>query len=158
MSDPGPNLLPDGRQSEAAERICRGVRRHLYTLGFSSLTELPLRNGRRADVAAINGRGDIWIVEVKSSVADFRSDSKWPDYQPHCDRLFFATSPDVPPEIFPLEAGLIIADGFGAAVVREAGLIPLPAATRKEMLVRFARAAADRMHVLSDPLFARASL
>ena len=69
---------------------------------------------------ALGGDGEIWIVEIKSSVEDFRSDRKWPDYRMHCDRLFFATCADVPLDIFPLDAGLILADGFGAELVREA--------------------------------------
>lgn len=145
-------LLPvDGRQSDAALRICRGVRRYLASLGFASLPEVPLRSGRRADLVAINGRGDIWIIEIKSSVADFRADQKWRDYRMHCDRLFFATSPDVPAEIFPEEAGLMIGDGFGAETMREAPAHPMPAATRKETLIRFARTGASRLHALADP-------
>lgn len=155
MTGEGAAIEPavDGRQSEAASRICRGVRRLLVSLGYSSLPEVPLRSGRRADVLAINARGEIWIVEIKSSVADFRADQKWPDYRAHCDRLFFATSQDVPEEIFPQEAGLIVADGFGAAIVRDLPAVALPAATRKEVHLRFARAAADRLHALHDPAF-----
>lgn len=142
----------DARQSEAALRIARGVRRLLRTFDFSSLTEVPLRSGRRADLLAINGRGEIWIVEVKSSVADFRADRKWLEYRTHCDRLFFATAPEVPAGIFPPDAGLIIADGFGGAIEREAPVHTLPAATRKEVLLRFGRCGAERLHMLHDPL------
>lgn len=141
----------DGRQSETAMRIARGVRRLLLTLGFSSLPEVPLRSGRRADLVAINSKGEIWIVEIKSSLADFRSDQKWPDYRAHCDRLFFATTEDVPIGIFPQDAGLIVADGFGAAILRDIASVQLPAATRKEVHLRFARSAADRLHLLHDP-------
>lgn len=143
----------DGRQSERALEIARGLRRHLAALGYASLPEVPLRSGRRADIVALGRKGDIWIVEIKSSVADFRADSKWPDYRLHCDRLFFATLPDVPEEIFPPEAGLIIADAFGGEMRRAAPDHPLPAATRREMLIRCARAAASRLHQLADPDF-----
>ena len=142
---------PDFRQSATALRIARGVRRHLWSLGLSSLCELPLRNGRRADVAALSPRGEVWIVEIKSSVADFRADSKWPAYRDHCDRLFFATCPETPADIFPPDAGLLVADGFGAEEVRAAPAHPLGAATRKEILLRYARCAASRLHSLADP-------
>jgi hypothetical protein len=146
------NLLPaDGRQSANALRIARGVRRHLYALGYSTVAELPLRSGRRADLMAINSRSEIWIIEIKSSIEDLRADIKWPDYRLHCDRLFFATSPEVPDHVFPRDAGLLIADGFGAQLVRDAPSHRLPGATRKEVLARFARCAADRLHALFDP-------
>lgn len=151
VAPPETLLAPDGRQSPTALRIARGMRRHLYALGFSSVAELPLRSGRRADLVAINARSEVWIVEIKSSVEDLRADGKWPDYRMHCDRLFFATAPEVPEGIFPPEAGLWVADGFGAALLREAPLHPLPGATRKELLARFARHAADRLHLLFDP-------
>jgi hypothetical protein len=88
---------------------------------------------------------------VKSSIADFRADQKWQDYRAHCDRLFFATSLDVPCEIFPPDTGLIVADGFGAEFQCEAPEHRLLAATRKSMLVLFARAAAMRLQALHDP-------
>ena len=100
----------DGRQSETALMIARGVRRLLRARGFSSLTELPLTDGRRADIAAVNRDGEVLIVEVKSSAADFRADRKWRDYAACCDRLYFAISERTPAELMPLEAGLIIAD------------------------------------------------
>jgi hypothetical protein len=95
--------------------------------------------------------GDIWIVEIKSSVEDFRADNKWPDYRFSCDRLFFATHGEVPTDIFPEDAGLILADRFGAELMREAPEHRLPGATRKAMLVRFAQTAAVRLHGLVDP-------
>lgn len=141
----------DGRQSERARLVQRGLGRLLVGLGFSVVYELPLASGRRADAAALSPAGDVWIVEIKSSVEDFRSDRKWADYRQHCDRLFFATHEGVPAEIFPEDAGLILADGFGAAVLREAPEHRLAAATRKAVLLRFAHAAARRYHGLMDP-------
>src|SRR5882672_12684422 len=111
---------PDRRQSETALAIARGTARLLRSLGFSCISELPLPSGRRADLVALNDRGEIWIVEIKSSVEDLRADQKWPEYRAHCDRLFFATALHVPLEIFPDDAGLILADAFGAAIEREA--------------------------------------
>lgn len=146
-----PALLTDGRQSPTALRIARGVRRHLYALGFSSVPELPLRSGRRADLVAIGPKSEIWIIEIKSSVEDLRADQKWPEYRLHCDRLFFATIAEVPDTLFPPDAGLLVADGFGAQQLREAPHHPLPAATRKEVLLRLVRHSANRLHMLTDP-------
>jgi hypothetical protein len=141
----------DGRQSEHARMVQRGVGRLLVGLGFSVVYELPLASGRRADVAALSPQGDLWIVEIKSSVEDFRSDQKWPDYRRHCDRLWFATHAGVPAAIFPAEAGLMLADGFGAAILREAPEARLASATRKSVILRFAHQAARRFHALMDP-------
>jgi len=144
-------LPPDGRQSETASMIARGVRRLLRARGFSSVTELPLVDGRRADVVAVNGDGEVLIVEIKSSVADLRADRKWRDYAACCDRLYFAISQATPAEIVPAEAGLIVADAFGAEILREAEVRRLASARRRAMLLRFAQAAADRLHRLADP-------
>ena len=141
----------DGRQSQTALTIARGTMRLLLSHGFSCVSELPLPSGRRADLVAIGRGGEIWIVEIKSSVADFRADQKWMDYRMHCDRLFFAFTQDLPCEIFPEDTGLIIADAYGAHLHCEAPEHRLPAATRKSMTVRFAMAAAQRINRLVDP-------
>lgn len=143
--------LIDGRQSETALKVWRGTARLLRQLDFACLSEVTLASNRRADLLALGPKHQLWIVEVKSSIADFRADAKWPDYRLHCDRLFFATHPDVPAEIFPEEAGLILSDGFGAEILREAPEHKLAAATRKSVTHRFARHAANRLHDLSDP-------
>jgi len=141
----------DGRQSETALAIARGTARLLLSHGFSCVSELPLASGRRADLVAIDSGGEIWIIEIKSSVADFRADQKWQDYRMHCDRLFFATRAEVPCEIFPPDTGLIVADAFGAQIMCEAPAHRMPAATRKSMLLAFAHAAALRLQALADP-------
>jgi hypothetical protein len=141
----------DGRQSETALCIARGSARLLHAHGFCVVGELPLPSGRRADLVALDASGEIWIVEIKSSIADLRADRKWPDYRVHCDRLFFATVPDVPHEIFPADTGMIVADAYGAEFTREAPEHKLPAATRKAMMLLFARAAASRLQALADP-------
>ena len=149
---PKPVLVQlDGRQSQTALAVARGTARLLHAHGFSVVSELPLPSGRRADLVALDGGGTIWIVEIKSSIADFRADQKWQDYRAHCDRLFFATSQDVPCEIFPTDTGLIVADHFGAEFHCEAPEHRLAAATRKSMLLLFARAAAMRLQSLVDP-------
>ena len=141
----------DGRQSDMALACPRAPRRLLLNLRLSTLTYLPLAWGRRADVVALAADGTIVIVEIKSSLADFRADQKWPDYRAHCDRLYFAISDNLAPEIMPDDAGLIVADAFGAAVLREAPEHRLAPATRRAMLMRFAHAAAHRLHGLTDP-------
>ena len=138
---------PDRRQSETALAIARGTARLLRSLGFSCISELPLPSGRRADLVALNERGEIWIVEIKSSIEDLRADQKWQDYRTHCDRLFFAFTQDLPCEIFPAETGLI----YGAHMHCEAPEHRLLAPTRKLMTVRFAIAAAQRINRLVDP-------
>src|ERR1700741_4052158 len=144
-------LPVDGRQSATALGVARGTTRLLHQLGFSAVSELPLPSGRRADLAALNSAGDISIVEIKSSIEDFRTDQKWMDYRLHCGRLFFATAVAVPCEIFPKDTGLIVADAFGAHVVCEAPEHRLHASTRKSMMLGFARCAALRLQSLADP-------
>ncbi len=141
----------DGRQSETALAVARGAARLLHAHDFCVVSELPLPSGRRADLVALDGGGELWIVEIKSSIADFRADQKWQDYRLHCDRLFFATTVEVPCEIFPPDTGLIVADAYGAHFHCEAPEHRLPAATRKSMMLLFARAAALRLQSLADP-------
>jgi hypothetical protein len=146
-----PAISPDRRQSETALAIARGTTRLLRSLGFACVSELPLPSGRRADLVALNERGEIWIVEIKSSIEDLRADQKWPDYRAHCDRLFFAFTQDLPCEIFPGDTGLIVADAYGAHIHCEAPEHRLPAPTRKLMMLRFAMTAAHRLNRLYDP-------
>src|ERR1700710_1723529 len=147
------NLIPapDRRQSETALAVARGTARMLRTLGFSCISELSLPSGRRADLVALNERGEIWIVEIKSSVEDLRADQKWQDYRAHCARRFFAFTQDLPCGIFPAETGLIVADAYGAHMHCEAPEHRLPAPTRKLMTIRFALAASLRINRLIDP-------
>ena len=144
-------FVNDGRQSEAARMVQRGVGRLLAGHGYSVLFELPLASGRRADVTALGSSGEIIIVEIKSSFEDFRADHKWPDYRLHCDRLYFATHAGVDAGIFPDDAGLIVADGYGGAILRAAPEHRLAAATRKAVTLRFAQVAARRIQQLIDP-------
>jgi hypothetical protein len=147
------NLVPpaDGRQSDTALAIARGTARLLRSLGFACVSELALPSGRRADLVALNERGEIWIVEIKSSVEDLRADHKWEDYRAHCDRLFFAFTQDMPCELFPKDTGLIVADAYGAHRVCDAPEHRLAAPTRKLMMLRFALTSAARMSRLADP-------
>src|SRR6202171_5662108 len=118
---------PDRRQAETALAVTRVTARLLRSLGCSCVSELPRPSGRRADLVALNERGEIWIIEIKSSIEDLRADQKWQEYRAHCDRLFFAFRQDLPCEIFPAETGLIVADAYGAHLHCEAREHRLPA-------------------------------
>ena len=144
--------IVDFRQSPTALRVQRGVMRHLREhYDYACFAEVPLANGRRADVLAVGPKGEIRIVEIKSSLIDFQVDAKSPDYKDFCDRFFFAKPPELDPDIFPASEGLIVADGHDAAILRMAGHFPLPGARRKAMLLKLARLGADRVHTLMDP-------
>ena len=145
------SIRPDGRQSETAAALQKGVCRRFRAQGFATLCEFTLASGRRADVIALGPKGDVWIVEIKSSPEDFRADRKWPDYRDFCDRLYFAVTSRMDQALLPVDAGLIIADAFGAEILRDPVETPLNAARRKAMTINFARAAAMRLHGLYDP-------
>src|SRR5262245_27296284 len=146
-----PDESPDRRLSPTACNICRGVARLLKAHGLTALNEVVLANGRRADVAGLSADGEIWIVEIKSCLDDFRVDQKWQDYREFCDRLFFAVAPDFPRQVLPVETGLIIADRYGGEVVRAAPEHRLAGARRKAMTLKLARTAASRLQGLIDP-------
>ena len=139
------------------QRLARGVCRHLAGRGFATLTEFVPEAGLRVDVIALGPKGEIWIVECKSSRMDFISDRKWAGYLAWCDRFFWAIDADFPGEILPEETGLILADGFDGELVRWPPETPLAGARRKALVQRFARTAALRLGVLIDPDLARFS-
>lgn len=149
--------VSDDPDRVTAADICRGTLRLLASLGYQGIAEATLANGRRADVLAVGPAGQISIIEVKSSVADFRADQKWPEYQEFCDQFSFAVGQDFPLELIPDEAGLIVADAYGGAIVREAPEVKLAAARRKAVTLKFARAAAMRLNAdILQPLDAGA--
>lgn len=129
---------------ETTQSVTRGTGRLMMDRGYAPLLEVCLPNGRRADVMAIGPKGDIVICEVKSGVDDYRVDRKWHEYGPFCDAFYFAVAPDFPQAILPKEPGLIVADGFGGAIVRDAPPSPLPPARRKALTIAFARLGAWR--------------
>ncbi len=128
----------------------RGTAKLLIEQDYRVLREFPLGNGRRADVIGINDRAAFVIAEVKSSLADYRSDHKWPDYVGYCDHFYFAVGPGFPVDLLPAEVGIIVADGYAGTVLRPAPLRTLAAARRKALLVRFARTAALRLVTVTD--------
>lgn len=143
--------LRDGRQSPPAFDIFRGVGRLLKAHGLAVVGELSLASGRRADVVGVSGSGQIWMVEIKSCLEDFRCDQKWPEYREFCDRLFFAVAPDFPRAVLPEDTGLIIADRYGGEIVRPAPEHKLAGARRKAMTLRIVRTAAFRLQGAIDP-------
>ena len=139
----------------SAALLARGICRALEQLGYASLVEFPLVNGRRADILALGKSGDLVIVEIKSSVADFRADRKWTTYRDFSDRLYFAVSNDFPRALIPNECGLMVADPFGAALLRDGITTPLNPGRRRALTLRFARIAAARLRRCLDPDAAR---
>ena len=138
-----------------ASLLARGVCRALDQLGYASLVEFPLANGRRADVLALDRRGQVIAIEIKSSVADFRADQKWPSYRDFADRFYFAVASGFPTALIPEDCGLMVADAFGAAVLRDGQAVTLAAARRRAIVLRFARIAATRLRRSLDPDAAR---
>jgi len=136
---------------DVPKELARGLCRTLAHRGFATLLEVSLANGRRADVLALGRDGELVVVEIKSSVADFKGDRKWREYRGCCDRLYFAVPAGFPTELIPEECGLILADPFGAAILREAPVVPLAAARRRALILRFARLGAGRLRRLLDP-------
>ncbi len=139
MNAPQPISRP-----ETTGVVTRGAARLLIGLGYAPVTEMTLPNGRRADLMALGPKGDLVIVEVKSCLEDYRCDEKWGDYAPYCDRFYFAVPPGFPHSAIPEAPGLIVADGFDGAVVREAPPTPLAPARRKALVLMFGRLAAMR--------------
>jgi hypothetical protein len=129
---------------ETTDAVTRGAGRLMAALGYAPLLEVTLPNGRRADIMALGPRGEIAIAEVKSGLDDFKTDRKWGEYLPYCDAFYFAVAPEFPREILPQTPGLIVADGFGGAVLREASVSPLAGARRKALTLAFGRLAALR--------------
>ena len=130
----------------------RGICRALAALGYGTLAEFNLVNGRRADVIGVNSAGRVAIVEIKTSEADFRADDKWPEYLPFCDSFYFAVPEDFPRHLLPGDCGLIVADAYAGTILRPAP--PLPAmngARRRALLLRFGLAASTRLQRLLDP-------
>ncbi len=139
---------------QTAHAVARGVCRLLGELGQASLTEFTLATGRRVDVIGLTGDGRITVVEIKSSLADFRADQKWPEYLEFCDRFYFAVPQDFPQEVLPGDQGLMVADAYGAAILRPSVELSMAGARRRSLILRFAQTAAARLQGLTDPGFA----
>lgn len=157
VSTPSPAFSVADSDPLIAADVTRGVCRMLLRHDCVAMAEVPLGDGRRADLMALNVRGEIVIVEVKVSRADLIGDGKWMDYLAHCDRYFWAVpsgfdlAPLDRPDFLPERAGVIVADRYDAAIVREARTVPLASATRRKCTIAFARRAARRVITLTDP-------
>jgi hypothetical protein len=151
-SDPGllAGELPIN-EARTAALLARGVCRALEQLGYASLLEFPLANGRRADILALGRSGDLAIVEIKSSVADFRADHKWIEYRDFADRFYFAVPSTFPTALIPEDCGLIVADAFAASLIRDGAPNALAPGRRRAVTLRFALMAAARLRRHLDP-------
>jgi hypothetical protein len=134
-----------------ADQLARGICRRLGDLGYGALTEFRVGRGRRVDVIGLNREGRFVIVEIKTSVADFRADAKWPDYLPWCDAFYFSVPADFPQDILPEEEGLIVADAWDATILREAAERTMNATRRRTQILRFGLTASSRLHAVVDP-------
>jgi hypothetical protein len=140
-----------------ASDVARGVTRLLAQAGLAVIPEVPLPNGRRADLLALDGKGQVTIVEIKVSRADLHGDGKWPDYWDYCDHFYWALAAGLDPAVLdtpdyrPDRAGLMVADRYGAAVVRQAVSEPIAPARRKAEALRVARLAMRRLMLATDP-------
>lgn len=154
MSLPDAVLNPPPTRPDITRIVCRGAGRHLRERGFAIVKEMTFANGRRGDIVALSPSGELLVVEVKSGLADYRIDGKWPDYRDYCDGFLFAVAPEFPIEVLPEDVGLIIADAYGGHLMREPPRHPLSAARRKALTIAFARLAALRLHGAEDPVAA----
>ena len=144
MDDAGNLLIECETRPQITLGVTRGAWRLLAALGVAAAPEVCLPNGRRADLMGLGSKGQIVIVEVKSGIEDFKADLKWQEYRPYCDQFYFAVAPEFPQSLLPEEPGLIVADGFGGAVVREAASVALAPARRKALTLAFGRLTAMR--------------
>jgi hypothetical protein len=138
-------MADEGERVARTEAVARGVIRLWDQMGFGCVRELSLANNRRADIVALSPKGELVLIEIKSCWEDFRVDTKWEDYAPYCDRMFFAVDARFPHDRLPQDRGLIVADAYGGAIVRQAPAHPLPGARRKAVTLRFAALAARRL-------------
>ena len=137
--------------AKPGQLLARGVCRHLATHDFVSIEEFSPERGKRVDVAALGPKGEIWVIECKSSRADFQSDGKWSGYLDWCDRYFWAVDADFPLDLLPDGTGIMIADAYAAEIIRMAESRKLPSARRSALIRKFARDAARRLQWLRDP-------
>lgn len=145
---PLPSAVPN---TSPGQRLARGVARALRGFDFVTVEEMIPAPGLRVDLMALGPKGEIWVIECKSGLADFRADQKWRGYLDYCDRFFWAVDPAFPTEVLPPETGLILADAYDAEILRMGPQTPLAAARRKALLLRFARQAAARLQGWRDP-------
>ena len=150
MQSPVP-IQPRPQPLQPGQLLARGVCRHLASLGFAVIEEFVPERGLRVDVMAMGQKGELWVIECKSSRADFMGDAKWQGYLDYCDRYFWAVDQDFPVDLLPEGTGLIIADSYDAEILRMAPEDRLAGARRTKLTRKFAAHAARRLHALRDP-------
>ena len=133
------------RPQETTSLLTRGVCRLFQQLGFGTLTEFRLSNGRRVDVMAMHPSGEFVIIEIKSTIADYRADKKWHEYIPFCERFYFAVPSEFPIALVPDDCGVIMADSFDAVVRRESSSKALNSNRKRHQLINFALTASWRL-------------
>jgi hypothetical protein len=143
---------PERNQMMPGQLLARGVCRHLAGHGFAVVEEFVPEPGKRVDVMALGKKGELWVVECKSGLADYSADRKWGGYLEWCDRYFWAVDADFPVEVLPEGTGLMVADGFDAEILRMGPETRLSGARRGALTRRFAQHAARRLQALRDPL------
>ena len=148
-----PDDLTPSVHTQPGQLLARGVCRHLASHGFACIEEFVPERGKRVDVMGLGPKGEIWVIECKSSRSDFQTDKKWEGYLEWCDRYFWAVDEAFPTELLPEGTGLIIADAYDAEIIRMGEEDTLAAARRKVLLAKFARHAARRLQTLRDPDF-----
>ena len=142
--------MTNGPAATIEAQLRRGVSRLLADMGYGTLAEFKLTTGRRVDVIGLNDRSEFVIAEIKSSIADFRSDRKWREYLPFCDRFYFAVPADFPQSILPGDSGVIVADAYGGTIRRPAIEIAVNGTRKRRQIVRFAIAASSRLNRALD--------
>lgn len=145
-------MTPNDLPLTPGQMLARGTARHLLTHNYTSVEEFTPERGLRVDIMALGPKGQLWVVECKSSRADFQSDQKWPGYLPFCDRFFWAVDSEFPTELLPEDTGLIIADSYGAEIICMGPEVPVAAARRKKLVQHFGRTCAQRLQALRDPM------
>ncbi len=146
-------ITPHDARPKPGQLLARGVARHLSGHGFVSIEEFVPARGLRVDVMGLGPKGEVWIVECKSSRADFQSDNKWHGYLEWCDRYFWAVDTDFPSDLLPEDTGLMIADAYDAEIIRMAPEESLASSRRNVLIRKFATHAARRLQAVRDPGF-----
>ncbi|MDA0219255.1 MAG: MmcB family DNA repair protein [Proteobacteria bacterium] len=144
-------MTDEAAETREAVLLARGVCRLFDAMGHACLTEVTVKNGRRADVLTLDAAGRFTVVEIKTSLADFRADAKWGEYLEFCDHYYFAVPPHFPQAVLPETHGLIVADAWDATILRPSAETGMNGARRKAQTLRFAQLAARRLRLLLDP-------
>jgi hypothetical protein len=145
-------VIPDSVSLTRGQSLARGVARHFSSLGWVSIEELAPVRGLRVDVMALGPKDEIWVIECKSNLADFRSDRKWGRYLEWCDRFFWAVDTRFPIDELPKITGLMIGDAYNSEIIRMGPETKMASSRRKGIVHKFAVNAARRLHEIRDTI------